>query len=59
MAEPTPWQIAQAGQKLPVDPVIRTVFSRGTEPWPYQPQIVITNTGSESAVVYGVNTHQS
>ena len=51
--------MAQAGQKLPVDPVIRTVFSRGTEPWPYQPQVVVTSTGSESAVVYGVNTHQS
>lgn len=40
MAEPSPWQIANAGQKLPTSPVVRVIFSRGTEPWPYHPQYV-------------------
>lgn len=59
MAESTPWQVAKAGQKVFTDPVVRTVFSRGTEPWPYAPQYVeVANYGTE-VTVYGVNTHQS
>lgn len=60
MAEPTPWQLASAGQKVYTKPQIVTVYSHGTVNWPYQPQkIVVGSTGSNTAGVYGVNTHQS
>ena len=59
MAEPSPWQVAQAGQKIPVAPVKRVIFSRGTEPWPYAPHYIeVPTNGSNATVVYGVNTHQ-
>lgn len=58
MADPSPWQVTQAGRIKPVDPVIRTIFSRGTVPWPYAPQYVETVSAGTDVVVYGVNTHQ-
>lgn len=59
MAEATPWQIANAGQKIPVSPVVRVIFSRGTEPWPYAPQYVeVPSQGTNAENGYGINTHQ-
>lgn len=63
MADATPWQVASAGQKIPVKPDVRVVFTHGTEPWPYAPHyVLVTANGTEVAPqhgVYGVNTHQS
>lgn len=62
MADPTPWQLANAGQKVPEKPVYRPIFSHGTVPWPYAPGFVVITNGTEVAAdngPYGVNTHQS
>lgn len=57
MAEPTPWQIAAAGQTVVNNPVVLVVFSRGTEPWPYAPHyVVVDNSANTRPPEYGVNT---
>jgi len=59
MADPTPWQVASAGQKIPSVRVARAVFSHGTVPWPYAPHYVIDdNSAAHQPPEYGVNTHQ-
>ncbi len=58
MAEPTPWQLTKAGQKLPEKREIIPIFSHGTVPWPYQPQVLVITTSGSDVPVYGVNSHQ-
>jgi hypothetical protein len=59
MAESTPWQLAKAGQNIPERVEIIPIFSHGTVPWPYQPQVLVVKTSGSDVPVYGVNTHQS
>ncbi len=59
MATPTPWQLANAGQRIPTQPTLRVIFSVAGVPWPYSPHYTIVETHGTNAYpngVYGVNT---